>query len=222
MLVLDSNCVYYKVQETSAGIFDKILTLNLAKYPPVKQLVEKMEPFETISMTERTLTSKKKVINIFSGNCYDLLDKYGEDLAGPCQPITHSNKILHTLKNKKDESIELAVTDEPGSRSFGNIGTRGWKSVRNFFSISEETYLIQFEQEEKEYYWTMQHNGLAKKIPEALSNILNKKKWSQVCACIVLGKITKVLLLQIPENEDEDPEYEVKVMYLSESGKVLD
>ena len=147
MLVLDSNCVFYKLQETSIGNFDKMLTLNLAKYSPVKQLVNEMEPFETISMTERTLTSKKKVINIFSGNCYDIVEDYGEETedygevtAGPCLSINHSNKILHTFKNEK--GVELAVTDEPGSRSFGNLGTHGWKDVYNFFSISEETILV--------------------------------------------------------------------------------
>ena len=142
LLVLDSNCVFYKVQETSIGNFDKILTLNLAKYSPVTQLVSKMEPFETISMTERTLTSKKKVISIFSGNCYDILEDYGEYTAGSCLSINHSNKILHTFNNK--DGVELRVTDEPGSRSFGNLGTHGWKDVRNFFSISEETILVQF------------------------------------------------------------------------------
>ena len=142
-LVLDCNCVYYKVQQTSTGTFDKILSLNLAKFSPVKQLVSQLVPFETICMTERTLTSKQKVINIFSGNCYDILEEYDEEAAGPCQSIPHSNKILHTLKNEK--GVELAVTDEPGSRSFGSIGTLGWKEVRNFFWISEETMLVQVE-----------------------------------------------------------------------------
>ena len=145
--MLDCNCVYYKVQETSPGNFDKILTLNLANYSPVKQLVNQLEPFEPISMTERTLTIKKKVINIFSGNCYDLSEgydllDYSDAVTSSCQPITNSNKILHSLKN--EEGVKLIVTDEPGSRSFGRIGTHGWKGVRNFFSISEETYLFQF------------------------------------------------------------------------------
>ena len=148
-LVLDSNCVYYKVQENSTGTFDKILTLNLAKYSQVKQLVNQLVPFETISMTDRTLTSKQKVVNIFSGNCYDIFEEDDKDddkedtkkAAGPCLSIARSNKILHTLKKKN--GVELAVTDEPGSRSFGSIGTLGWKEVRNFFWISEETMLVQ-------------------------------------------------------------------------------
>ena len=145
-LVLDCNCVYYKVQQTSTGTFDKILTLNLAKFSSVKQLVNQLVPFETICMTERTLTSKQKVVNIFSGNCYDIFEedvKEDDDkkAAGPCLSIARSNKILHTLKKKN--GVELAVTDEPGSRSFGSIGTLGWKEVRNFFWISEETMLVQ-------------------------------------------------------------------------------
>ena len=84
LLVLDNNFVFYKLQDTGNFDFCKILTINLAKYSTVKQLVSQLKPFETIAMTDRTLTANKKVVNIFSGNIYELWSEYGEDIAGQC------------------------------------------------------------------------------------------------------------------------------------------
>ena len=49
----------------------------------------------------------------------------------------------------------------------------------------------------------MLHNGIVKKIPEGLAEILNEKEWIRVKACIVLGKITKVLLQMVQKEKVE-------------------
>ena len=74
LILLDKNYVFYKVQQTWEGKFDIIKKIDLSRHETVKLLVDQLKPYDVISISDRTIISKDKLININSGRQFGLLE----------------------------------------------------------------------------------------------------------------------------------------------------
>ena len=138
--MLDKACVLSILKETGRFKLDKIKSLDLKGNLAVEKLVSQLKPLEMVLMTDRSITARGQVINIYSGNSHDLFgqsDHINHQSASQCQPIALSNKNAFTFIN--DEKFQFVVVIESSSRETGSIGHFGLAQAKTCVTIAENT-----------------------------------------------------------------------------------
>ena len=70
--MLDKACVLSILKETGRFKLEKIKSLDLKGNLAVEKLVSQLKPSEMVLMTDRSITARGQVINIYSGNSHNL------------------------------------------------------------------------------------------------------------------------------------------------------
>ena len=106
----------------------------------VKLLVDQLKPYDAISISDRTITSKDKFININSGREFSLLEHsdFGRYGASHSIAVPKSDSIIQVFY---DGDMKLVATTEPGTRRADNVFLRGSSRATNVIRISEDSVL---------------------------------------------------------------------------------
>ena len=140
LILLDKNYVFYRVQQTWEGKFDIIKKIDLSRHVAVKLLVDQLKPYDMISISDRTIISKDKFININSGREFGLLEHSEIRRRGASHsiPVPKSDSIIQVFYYG---DMKLVALTEPGTRRADNVCLRGSSKATNVIRISEDSVL---------------------------------------------------------------------------------
>lgn len=117
-------------------------------------------PFETMTISERTIVFRDKIFSIGTGKTFDALRNTNREVGKimESQPVQYSDKVLYKFQNA--EGTTLIFKNDPGRRDCNMIGYRAINSVMSATMISQDMMLFQMarsisaETGEIEVYWT--------------------------------------------------------------------
>ena len=94
----------------------------MSRHKSVKSLVDNLEAFEPISISDRTITRGGSFVNFNSGKDYSLLDSFDFNYdVGNCIPVANSDMIIVKVTPNRD-NIRYVVVKDPGTRRVDTIG----------------------------------------------------------------------------------------------------
>ena len=120
-----------------------------------------MEPFESMSVSERTLIYKDKVFSIGSGAEFEAISSALLDngLVLSSAIVQHSDKLVYLVL--EDDGIRLIFKNDAGRRDLCPVGYRMLSYVISATELCPETLLFQIIKSispktgEVETYWTI-------------------------------------------------------------------
>ena len=123
------------------GKFEQVMSLDLAKFPRITELLQGVTDYENVTLTEKTISYKNQVFSLEQGEFYDLTNEE-EAKVDFSESVRASIKTL--IGTRKDNTLEISTIDNPSSRSSNPLGFNylGLRNIMHFIPIGPNYFLL--------------------------------------------------------------------------------
>lgn len=161
LYVVTTEPSLFKLQMTSSGPYTCLKFDCLQHINGLQKALDQMAPFDSMSVSDRTLIYKDKVFSIGSGDEFYALSStlLENGQVTKSQIIEHTDKLVYVVHH--DNEIRLIFKNDAGRRDLCPVGYRVLSYVVSATELCPETLLFQIiksispQTGQVETYWTI-------------------------------------------------------------------
>ena len=175
-----------KLKQTENGHYIVKEEFNCHHIKELDKAMERLSPFETMTISNRCIVFKGKIYSFVSGSNFDALSELDSENWDVIQsePIDYCDKVVFVLRS--NDMLRYIFKQDPARRDLSLVGHRTLSYVLSAHMICNDTALFQIMDSisttdgEVNSYWTMiTIEEKIKEIPDDLAHALLKDHSSQ-------------------------------------------